>query len=196
VAPGALVTLLGPSGCGKTTLLRLIAGPGDAPTRARCRSRGVDVTRTPPHKRNVGVVFQNYALFPASCRSRATSASGLKGRGLPKGRDLPRRVARALDLVQMGPFRDRPVTALFGRPAASAFALARAPGGRARKFSCSTRRSVRSTGTCARRCRSKLRRLLKNLGVTAVFVTHDQDEALTMSDRIRGDERRSHRTVC
>jgi len=179
VAPGALVTLLGPSGCGKTTLLRLIAGLA-TPDQGKVSIAGVDVTRTPPHKRNVGVVFQNYALFP-HLSVAGNVGFGLKGRGLPRDA-IAAKVARALDLVQMGPFRDRPVTALSGgqqQRVALARALAVEP--KVLLFDealSALDRNLRET------MQVELRRLLKNLGVTAVFVTHDQDEALTMSDRI------------
>ena len=179
VAPGALVTLLGPSGCGKTTLLRLIAGLA-TPDQGKVSIAGVDVTRTPPHKRNVGVVFQNYALFP-HLSIAGNVGFGLKGRGLPRDA-IAAKVARALDLVQMGPFRDRPVTALSGgqqQRVALARALAVEPNVILFDEALSALdRNLRET------MQVELRRLLKNLGVTAVFVTHDQDEALTMSDRI------------
>jgi putative spermidine/putrescine transport system ATP-binding protein len=179
VAPGALVTLLGPSGCGKTTLLRLIAGLA-TPDQGKVSIAGVDVTRTPPHKRNVGVVFQNYALFP-HLSVAGNVGFGLKGRGLPRDA-IAAKVARALDLVQMGPFRDRPVTALSGgqqQRVALARALAVEPNVLLFDEALSALdRNLRET------MQVELRRLLKNLGVTAVFVTHDQDEALTMSDRI------------
>ena len=111
VARGALVTLLGPSGCGKTTLLRLIAGLA-TPDEGRVSIAGTDVTRTPPHKRNVGVVFQSYALFP-HLDVGGNVGFGLSGKGLAK-EAIAAKVARALDLVQMGRFKDRPVTALSG----------------------------------------------------------------------------------
>jgi putative spermidine/putrescine transport system ATP-binding protein len=111
VEMGALVTLLGPSGCGKMTLLRLIAGLV-TPDEGSVSIAGIDVTRTPPHKRNVGVVFQNYALFPH------LTVGGNVGFG-PQRRGLPRetvaaKVERALELVQMGAYADRPVRALSG----------------------------------------------------------------------------------
>jgi len=179
VARGALVTLLGPSGCGKTTLLRLIAGLA-TPEQGRVSIAGVDVTRTPPHKRNVGVVFQNYALFP-HLSVAGNVGFGLTGRGLSKD-TIAAKIARALDLVQMGPFRDRRVTALSGgqqQRVALARALAVEPNVLLFDEALSALdRNLRET------MQVELRRLLKDLGATAVFVTHDQDEALTMSDRI------------
>ena len=179
VARGALVTLLGPSGCGKTTLLRLIAGL-TTPDRGKISIAGVDVTRTPPHKRNVGVVFQNYALFP-HLSVAGNVGFGLTGRGLAKD-TIAARIARALDLVQMGRFADRRIAALSGgqqQRVALARALAVEPNVLLFDEALSALdRNLRET------MQVELRRLLKELGATAVFVTHDQDEALTMSDRI------------
>jgi putative spermidine/putrescine transport system ATP-binding protein len=179
VARGALVTLLGPSGCGKTTLLRLIAGLA-RPDEGRVSIAGVDVTRAPPHKRNVGVVFQNYALFP-HLSVGGNVGFGLSGRGLAKDA-LTAKVMRALDLVRMGQYRDRPVSALSGgqqQRVALARALAVEPDVLLFDEALSALdRNLRET------MQVELRRLLKDIGATAVFVTHDQDEALTMSDRI------------
>jgi putative spermidine/putrescine transport system ATP-binding protein len=179
VARGALVTLLGPSGCGKTTLLRLIAGLA-TPDQGRVSIAGVDVTRMPPHKRNVGVVFQNYALFP-HLNVGGNVGFGLSGKGLGKPA-IAEKVGRALDLVHMGKFRDRPVTALSGgqqQRVALARALAVEPNVLLFDEALSALdRNLRET------MQVELRRLLKDLGATAVFVTHDQDEALTMSDKI------------
>jgi putative spermidine/putrescine transport system ATP-binding protein len=179
VPRGALVTLLGPSGCGKTTLLRLIAGLA-TPDEGHVSIAGVDVTRTPPHKRNVGVVFQNYALFP-HLNVGGNVGFGLSGKGLGKAA-IAAKVGRALDLVQMGRFRDRPVTALSGgqqQRIALARALAVEPSVMLFDEALSALdRNLRET------MQVELRRLLKDIGATAVFVTHDQDEALTMSDMI------------
>ena len=174
------VTLLGPSGCGKTTLLRLIAGLM-APDEGSIAIGGVDVTRTPPHKRNVGVVFQNYALFP-HLTVAGNVGFGLQGKG---PRDAPRsrlRCSGALALVQMERFGDRPVRALSGgqqQRVALARALAVEPSVLLFDEALSALdRNLRET------MQVELRRLLKDLGATAVFVTHDQDEALTMSDKV------------
>ena len=99
------------SGCGKTTLLRLIAGLA-TPDEGSIAIGGVDVTRMPPHKRNVGVVFQNYALFP-HLTVAGNVGFGLKGKGLGRA-EIAAKVQRALALVQMEPFGDRPVRALSG----------------------------------------------------------------------------------
>jgi len=173
------VTLLGPSGCGKTTLLRLIAGLA-TPDEGHVSIAGVDVTRTPPHKRNVGVVFQNYALFP-HLNVGGNVGFGLSGKGLAKA-TIAAKVGRALELVQMGKFRDRPVTALSGgqqQRVALARALAVEPSVLLFDEALSALdRNLRET------MQVELRRLLKDIGATAIFVTHDQDEALTMSDKI------------
>ena len=126
VERGALVTLLGPSGCGKTTLLRLIAGLA-APDEGSIVIGGVDVTRTPPHRRNVGVVFQSYALFPHLTVAGNVSF-GLQGQEAQPRRNRRRRCSGALTLVQMDRFGDRPVRALVRRPAAARGAGARARG--------------------------------------------------------------------
>ena len=179
VGRGELVTLLGPSGCGKTTLLRVIAGLA-SPDAGRVVLAGAEVTRTPPHKRNVGVVFQNYALFP-HLDVGGNVGFGLSNKGLSKA-TLAERTILALDLVQMGAFRDRPVTALSGgqqQRVALARALAVEPSVLLFDEALSALdRNLRET------MQSELRRLLKGLDATAIFVTHDQDEALAMSDRI------------
>ncbi len=176
---GALVTLLGPSGCGKTTLLRLIAGLA-TPDDGSIAIGGADVTLTPPHKRNVGVVFQSYALFP-HLTVEGNDGFGLKGRGLTKA-EIAGKVARALALVQMDGYAERPIRALSGgqqQRVALARALAVEPSVLLFDEALSALdRNLRET------MQVELRRLLKRLGATAIFVTHDQDEALTMSDRI------------
>jgi putative spermidine/putrescine transport system ATP-binding protein len=179
VPRGALVTLLGPSGCGKTTLLRLIAGLA-APDEGAVSIAGADVTYTPPHKRKVGFVFQSYALFP-HLSVAGNVGFGLAGRGLAKDA-IAARVGRALDLVQLGDLGDRPVTKLSGgqqQRVALARALTVEPDVLLFDEALSALdRNLRQT------MQVELRRLLKSLGATAVFVTHDQDEALTMSDKI------------
>jgi putative spermidine/putrescine transport system ATP-binding protein len=179
VERGALVTLLGPSGCGKTTLLRLIAGLA-APDEGSIVIGGVDVTRMPPHKRNVGVVFQSYALFPHLTVAGNVSF-GLKGKSLSRA-EMAAKVQRALSLVQMERFGDRPVRALSGgqqQRVALARALAVEPNVLLFDEALSALdRNLRET------MQIELRRLLKDIDATAVFVTHDQDEALTMSDKV------------
>jgi putative spermidine/putrescine transport system ATP-binding protein len=179
VAKGELVSLLGPSGCGKTTLLRLIAGlvePDDGAIAIGAR----DVTRTPAHRRNVSVVFQNYALFP-HLDVAENVAFGLKARGRPKS-EIPGKVAEALSLVRMSDFASRPVAALSGgqqQRVAVARALAVDPDLLLldEPFSALDRK-LRET------MQVELKTLLRDRGLTAVFVTHDQDEALAVSNRI------------
>jgi putative spermidine/putrescine transport system ATP-binding protein len=179
VAAGEFVSLLGPSGCGKTTLLRIVAGLLSA-DRGTVRLDGQDITALPPHKRDVGVVFQNYALFPHLTVAENV-AFGLRARrhGAAETREA---VARFLDLVHLADFADRSVRALSGgqqQRVAVARALAVQPKLLLldEPFSALDRK-LRET------MQIELRRLLRELGTTSVFVTHDQDEALTMSDRV------------
>lgn len=179
VGRGEFVSLLGPSGCGKTTLLRMVAGLL-SPDRGRIMLDGRDITREPPHKRNVSVVFQSYALFPHLTVGENV-AFGLKARRHPAA-EIGATVARFLGLVQMSAFADRPVRALSGGQQ-QRVAVARALAIRPKlllldePFSALDRK-LRET------MQIDLKRLLRELGTTSVFVTHDQDEALTMSDRI------------
>jgi putative spermidine/putrescine transport system ATP-binding protein len=179
VAAGEFVSLLGPSGCGKTTLLRIIAGLLSA-DRGNVRLDGEDITAKPPHRRDVGVVFQNYALFPHLSVAENV-AFGLKARRRAAG-DIAPTVRRFLELVHLTDFADRSVRALSGGQQ-QRVAVARALAVRPKlllldePFSALDRK-LRET------MQIELRRLLRELGTTAVFVTHDQDEALTMSDRI------------
>ena len=179
VAQGEFVSLLGPSGCGKTTLLRIVAGLL-AVDRGTVRLDGEDITAKPPHRRDVGVVFQNYALFPHLTVAE-NIAFGLKARrrGAAETRDA---VKRFLELVHLGDFADRSVRALSGGQQ-QRVAVARALAVRPKlllldePFSALDRKLRENM-------QIELRRLLRELGTTSVFVTHDQDEALTMSDRI------------
>ena len=177
---GELVTLLGPSGCGKTTLLRVDRRPRAArpgPGRA-CGARHHARAAA---RRNVGVVFQSYALFP-HLTVAGNVAFGLKVRGLGQGRDRQRGRARAV-AGQARASRRRGASRRC--PAASSSASRwRARSRSSRTCCCSTRRSPRSIASCARRCRSNCGACCRTCGATAIFVTHDQDEALTMSDRV------------
>lgn len=179
IAEGEFVTLLGPSGCGKTTTLRMIAG-FVIPTSGVIEIAGRDVTRVPPHKRPVGLVFQNYALFPHMTVSENVGF-GLRMRGV--GRDeRSHRVLEALKLVRMEDLGERFPGQLSGGQQ-QRVALARAlvirpdillldePFGALDK-------QLRD------HMRVELRSLQQELGISTVFVTHDQDEAMSMSDRI------------
>jgi putative spermidine/putrescine transport system ATP-binding protein len=179
VGKGELVSLLGPSGCGKTTLLRMIAGLVSADS-GMIRLAEREVTALPAHKRNVSVVFQNYALFP-HLNVRENVGFGLAARGMSKAyQKVP--VEEALALVRMEQYADRPISALSGgqqQRVAVARALVVAPDLLLldEPFSALDRK-LRET------MQVELKALLRSRGITAVFVTHDQEEALAVSDRI------------
>ncbi len=179
VGRGEFVSLLGPSGCGKTTLLRIVAGLLAADDGA-VRLDGDDISRKPPHLRDVGVVFQNYALFP-HLNVAENVAFGLRARGAPAD-VIKTKVARFLALVDLGHMADRSVRGLSGgQQQRVAVARALAVGPKLllldEPFSALDRK-LRET------MQMELKRILRELDITAVFVTHDQDEALIMSDRI------------
>ena len=179
VGRGDLVSLLGPSGCGKTTLLRMIAGLVHADG-GRIALAGRELAEVPAHRRNVSVVFQSYALFP-HLSVRENVAFGLRARGVAAS-EAATRVEDVLALVRMQAFADGPVTQLSGgqqQRVAVARALVVQPDLLLldEPFSALDRK-LRET------MQIELKALLKSRGMTAVFVTHDQDEALTVSDRI------------
>ena len=176
---GEFISFLGPSGCGKTTTLAMIAGFQD-PTGGSVWVRGRRIDRLPPEKRNTGMVFQNYALFP-HMSVWDNVAFGLRMRNVAK-EDLQRRVDAALDQVQMRDFADRRPAQLSGgqqQRVALARALVIAP---------HVLLLDEPFGALDRQLREQmqieLRTLQQAVGITTVFVTHDQDEALSMSDRI------------
>jgi putative spermidine/putrescine transport system ATP-binding protein len=179
VAKGEFVSLLGPSGCGKTTLLRCIAGLL-RPDAGSITVAGQEITRLPAHRRNVGVVFQNYALFPHLTVAENVGF-GLRAQGTPRAEAAPR-VAEALALVRMTEHAEKPVTALSGGQQ-QRIAVARALVVRPslllldEPFSALDRK-LRET------MQVELKHLLREVGITAIFVTHDQEEALVVSDRI------------
>jgi putative spermidine/putrescine transport system ATP-binding protein len=179
IGRGELVTLLGPSGCGKTTLLRIVAGLAQ-PDQGQVGLAGRDITHVPPHRRNVGVVFQSYALFP-HLSVAGNVAFGLKVRGSERSK-IETAVQRALSLVKLEHLGSRPISALSGgqqQRVALARAIAVEP---------DVLLFDEALSALDRKLREEmqieLRRLLQDLGVTAIFVTHDQEEALTMSDRV------------
>jgi putative spermidine/putrescine transport system ATP-binding protein len=179
VRKGEFVSLLGPSGCGKTTLLRIIAGLLGA-DRGSVLLDGTDITAVPTHKRGVGVVFQSYALFP-HLSVADNIAFGLKAMGKPRD-TMAGIVAKHLDLVQLGALANRPVRGLSGgqqQRVAVARALAVAPKLMLldEPFSALDRK-LRET------MQIDLKHILREVGITTVLVTHDQEEALVMSDRI------------
>jgi putative spermidine/putrescine transport system ATP-binding protein len=179
VKRGEFVSLLGPSGCGKTTLLRIVAGLL-SPDAGAVRLDGEDITDRPPHHRDVGVVFQNYALFPHLTVAENV-AFGLEARRAPRN-ETQATVERFLDMVHMRDFADRSVRALSGGQQ-QRVAVARALAVRPKLLLLDE-----PFGALDRKLREtmqiELKRLLRELSTTAVFVTHDQDEALMMSDRI------------
>ncbi len=179
VAAGEFLTLLGPSGCGKTTTLRMIAG-FETPTSGRIVLDGRDVTSLPPQGRGVGMVFQNYALFPHMDVAENV-AFGLQARGAPRA-EIPARVERALERVELGGYGKRRVQELSGGQQ-QRVALARAMAPEPRLLLLDEPLS-NLDAALRERTRSELRALLKELGITAVFVTHDQEEAFALSDRI------------
>lgn len=176
---GEFVTLLGPSGCGKTTALRLIAG-FESPDEGTVRFRDRDVSGETPQQRGFGMVFQNYALFP-HLNVFENVAFGLRSRGRPKG-EIRDTVHRSLERVDLGGYQDRAVQALSGgqqQRVALARALAIEPPLLLLDEPLSNLDQALRVQT-----RTELRRLVKELGITALFVTHDQEEAFDLSDRI------------
>jgi iron(III) transport system ATP-binding protein len=184
IAAGELFFLLGPSGCGKTTLLRCIAG-FTQPDAGRIRIGGEDVTQVPPHRRDTGMVFQSYALWP-HLTVRENVAFGLEMRKVPAA-ERAQRVAEALALVQMTERTDfRPAQLSGGQQ--QRVALARALVVRPR---CLLLDEPLSNLDARLRLemRGEIRRICKEAGLTAVYVTHDQKEALSVADRIAVMER-------
>ena len=179
IARGDVVTFLGPSGCGKTSALRMIAGL-EKPTAGSVRLDGADITRWPPERRLMGLVFQNYALFPHMTVGENV-AFGLKMRRASKP-DIAKSVAETLDLVQLTGLDDRRPDQLSGGQQ-QRVALARALAIRPNVLLLDEPLSNLDAGL-REATREALRGLLRELGVTTVFVTHDQSEALAFSDRI------------
>lgn len=179
IAEGELVSLLGPSGCGKTTILRMVAGLLE-PSGGTVRVAGKDITRTPVARRDIGLVFQSYALFPHMTVFENV-AFGLRRRG-EKGGRLAERVTEALDMVQLAHLADRfPRQLSGGQQQRVALARAIAPRPRLLLFD----EPLSNLDAQLRgRMQIELKQLQKELGITSVFVTHDQSEAMTLSDRI------------
>ncbi len=179
VQKGELFFLLGPSGCGKTTLLRHIAG-FYTPEEGRILFDDDDVTSVPPHKRNTGMMFQSYALWPHMTVAKNV-AFGLEERRVPRA-EIKKRVARALSDVRMEAYADRKIAQLSGGQQ-QRIALARALVIRPR---CLLLDEPLSNLDAKLRLemRSEIRRICKEFGLTAIYVTHDQKEALSISDRM------------
>jgi spermidine/putrescine ABC transporter ATP-binding subunit len=179
LAPGEMLALLGPSGCGKTTTLRLIAG-FEAPDAGRVMINGRDVTKLPPNKRGLGMVFQNYSLFPHMTVAENV-AFGLTMRGV-RGAEKTRRVRAMLQMVRLAQLEDRHIHQLSGgqqQRIALARALATEP---------ALLLLDEPLGALDKNLREgmqfELRDIQRKLGITSILVTHDQEEALTMSDRV------------
>ncbi|HEY3726090.1 MAG TPA: ABC transporter ATP-binding protein [Solirubrobacteraceae bacterium] len=179
IQPGEFFSLLGPSGCGKTTTLRMVAG-FEPPTNGNILLDGADVAKLPPHRRNVNTVFQSYALFPFLTVAENV-AFGMKYKSRPKA-ELNTRVGEALELVQLTGYEKRRPNQLSGGQQ-QRVALARA---------LVLRPSVLLLDEPLGALDAKLRRTLqvelgtlqKQVGISFLYVTHDQEEALTMSDRL------------
>lgn len=179
VAPGRFVSLLGPSGCGKTTLMRIIAGL-DRQSEGRVVIAGHDLSRTPPHRRPVGLIFQRYALFPhMTVAENVGFALSLRRVDRRTAND---RVRELLDLVRLGAFGDRSIDQLSGGQA-QRVALARALADSPPVLLLDEPMSALDL-KLRQAMQLELRQLQRRIGATFLFVTHDQDEAMVMSDEI------------
>ena len=172
-------TLLGPSGCGKTTLLRLIAG-FDHPTEGHILLHGSDITALPPYRRPVNTVFQNYALFPHMTVA-GNIAFGLEMLGKPRP-EIDARVDEMLSLVRMGELKNRLTSQISGGQQ-QRVALARALAPSPQVLLLDEPLSALDL-KLRKEMQIELKRLQHETGITFIFVTHDQEEALTMSDRV------------
>jgi ABC-type Fe3+/spermidine/putrescine transport system ATPase subunit len=177
--PGEMLALLGPSGSGKTTTLRLLAG-FEIPDEGRVWVEGEDVTAVEPVARRFGMVFQHYALFP-HLDVGENVAFGLESLGV-RGGELDRRVARALDLVDLAGFERRRIGQLSGgQQQRVALARALAPEPRVLLLD----EPLSNLDPALReRTRREIRELIRRVGITTVFVTHEQDEAFDLGDRV------------
>jgi ABC-type Fe3+/spermidine/putrescine transport system ATPase subunit len=179
IEEGSLVTLLGPSGCGKTTLLRMVAGL-EEPTEGDIFIKGVRINDTPIHKRNLGMIFQNYALFPHKTIFDNV-AFGLKYRDVSK-EEIKKKVTRALEMVRLPGVENRMPSQLSGGQQ-QRIAMARAI-----VIEPDVLLMDEPLSALDENLREEMRREVDNLqqmlGVTTIFVTHDQREALSMSDKI------------
>ena len=179
VAEGELVSFLGGSGCGKTTTLRMIAG-FESPTQGRICIGGANVVDVPPNRRDVGMVFQNYALFP-TMTARQNIGFGLKVRGR-HAPEIERRVSEMLSLIHMEEFGNRYPHQLSGGQQ-QRIALARAIAPEPRVLLLDEPLSALDAKIRVR-LRGEIRAIQQQLHITTIYVTHDQEEALSISDRI------------
>ena len=179
VKRGEFLTLLGPSGCGKTTLLRILAGFGSADS-GTVLINGEDITNVPPHERPVNTVFQRYALFP-HLDVYENIAFGLKLQKVPE-EEIDRRVRKALRMVSMTDYEDRDVESLSGGQQ-QRVAIARAIVNQPKVLLLDEPLSALDL-KMRKDMQIELKEMHKQLGITFVYVTHDQEEALTLSDTI------------
>jgi putative spermidine/putrescine transport system ATP-binding protein len=179
VAPGEFVSFLGPSGCGKTTVLRMVAGFEEA-SAGRILVGDKDVTRLKPNQRNIGMVFQAYALFP-NLTVAQNIGFGLRVAGASRA-DIDRRVAEMLALIGLPQMADRYPYQLSGGQQ-QRIALARALAPKPKLLLLDEPLSALDAKVRVS-LREEIRSIQKELGITTVFVTHDQEEALSISDRI------------
>ncbi|RPI08203.1 MAG: ABC transporter ATP-binding protein, partial [Zetaproteobacteria bacterium] len=179
VKEGELVTFLGPSGCGKTTALRIVAG-FEPPTSGRVLIGGHDVTHLPPHTRNTAMVFQSYAIFPHLSVAQNV-AFGLEMRGLSKS-DIAAKVRQILELVELAGLDHRSPEQLSGGQQ-QRVALARAIVTEPRVLLFDEPLS-NLDAKLREQMRGEVRKLQRRLGITSIYVTHDQAEAMALSDRI------------
>jgi spermidine/putrescine transport system ATP-binding protein len=179
VRDGEFFSLLGPSGCGKTTTLRMIGG-FEAPTSGLIELQGQDVTWLPPYKRNVNTVFQNYALFP-HLTIYENVAFGLRRKGV-KDPEVKGRVTEMLRLVELSGFEARKPTQVSGGQA-QRIALARALINKPAVLLLDEPLGALDL-KLRKQMQVELKRIQQEVGITFVYVTHDQEEAMTMSDRI------------
>ena len=179
IGKGEIFALLGSSGCGKSTLLRMLAG-FEQPTSGRILLGGQDVAHLPPYERPINMMFQSYALFP-HLDVWENIAFGLKREGLPKS-DIKQRVGEMLDLVQLGPYAKRYPHQLSGGQQ-QRVALARSLAKRPKLLLLDE-----PLGALDKKLREQTQfevvNIIEKVGVTCVMVTHDQDEAMTMANRI------------
>jgi spermidine/putrescine transport system ATP-binding protein len=179
VQDGEFFSLLGPSGCGKTTTLRMIGG-FEQPTSGRIELQGQEVTWLPPYQRNVNTVFQNYALFP-HLTIFENVAFGLRRKGV-RGADVTARVTEMLQLVELPGFEHRKPNQISGGQA-QRVALARALINRPAVLLLDEPLGALDL-KLRKQMQVELKRIQQEVGITFIYVTHDQEEAMTMSDRI------------
>lgn len=179
VASGEFISFLGPSGCGKTTTLRMIAG-FETPSTGKIRINGVNVTHTRPNQRQIGMVFQSYALFP-NMSVADNVGFGLKVAGAPRA-EIETRVAEMLALVKLEQFDGRYPYQLSGGQQ-QRVALARALAIRPQLLLLDEPLSALDA-KIRLSLRTEIRAIQQQLGITTIYVTHDQEEALSLSDRV------------